>query len=110
MANKSALMIALLVSACNFPEVVERNCPDRMAFYPDSNGDGLGEPTDIFIGCKAPEGWVESLGPPLRTDDPDDTDDTGSETGDTADTGDTAGDTGDTSDTGTPDTATDTST
>jgi hypothetical protein len=71
----------------------ERNCEDRQAFYPDADGDGWGEPTSVYIGCRAPDGWVASLAPT-------DTGDTGTDTGDTdppGDTGDTdPGDTGDT--------------
>ncbi len=106
--------LLLLLVACELPEIVERDCDERWAYYPDENGDGLGEPSDVFIGCKAPDGWVDVLGPPITTYDTDtaqDTD-TDSETGDTAgDTGaDTAGDTADTADTAddTLDTANDT--
>ncbi len=45
-----------------------RNCEVRQAYWPDADGDGVGEPTDVLIGCEAPEGWVEAS-------------DTGSETG-----------------------------
>lgn len=40
---------------------------DRGAWYPDPDGDGLGDPTRVYIGCEQPEGWVDT---------PEDTDDT----------------------------------
>lgn len=40
----------------------EPNCDPRTAYYPDEDGDGLGEPSAVFIGCEAPEGWVSKLG------------------------------------------------
>lgn len=61
----------MLVTACTLEETVPRNCETRVAFYPDANGDGLGEPTDVYVGCDAPAGWVTELGPtgPTETGD-----------------------------------------
>lgn len=39
----------------------EQECAVRGVFYPDENGDGVGEPTGIYVGCSAPEGWVETV-------------------------------------------------
>lgn len=80
-------------------------CDARAAWWEDADGDGHGNPADVWVSCDQPDGWVES------GDDCDDADpmvttcDTGADTGDTgadtgADTSDTGADTsGDTSDT-----------
>lgn len=53
----------LLLAGCWLrEEYPEPNCDPRTAYYPDEDGDGLGEPSDIYIGCEAPEGWVTKLG------------------------------------------------
>jgi len=44
------------------PLPAERDCEVRQAFYPDEDGDGLGEPTAVRIGCEPPEGYVTELG------------------------------------------------
>ncbi|MCO4745085.1 MAG: hypothetical protein KC912_09870 [Proteobacteria bacterium] len=51
----------LVLAACNIELPDERNCDDRLAYYPDEDGDGIGEPTDVYIGCEAPEGWVDNV-------------------------------------------------
>ena len=80
------LPLLVLLTAC-LPASVSRNCDTRQAWYPDGDGDGIGEPTDIYIGCEAPEGWVVLVDTNAR--DSGDTGDTGN-TGDTADVIDTA--------------------
>ena len=55
------LLLLIFATGCNFQFPDERNCDDRTAYYPDEDGDGLGEPTDIYIGCEAPEGWVDNV-------------------------------------------------
>jgi hypothetical protein len=83
------------LTACNLPTPVDRNCAVRQAYYPDENGDGVGEPTEVYIGCSPPDGWVDNV----SHDPGDDTDDTDSDSppDDTAplywDTGDTGWDT-----------------
>ncbi|MCB9683846.1 MAG: hypothetical protein H6738_02175 [Alphaproteobacteria bacterium] len=72
-----------LVVACTVEEPVPRNCADRVAFYPDTDGDGLGEPTEVYVGCDAPDGWVTELGTTPTT--PTDTASTSTST--TGDTG-----------------------
>lgn len=52
-------MTFLLLLACSPVELPDpANCAPRSAWYPDVDGDGLGEATAVFIGCEAPEGWV----------------------------------------------------
>ena len=51
----------LLLAACNLELGPERNCDVRSAYYPDDDGDGVGEPTDVYVGCEAPEGWVDNV-------------------------------------------------
>lgn len=93
-------ILVLLGAGCPVPPD-PRNCTSRTAFYPDADGDGLGEPTDLFVGCEAPPGWVATLAPP-STGDTGPTDATTGDTGETPSTGDTG--TPGTGDTGTPDT------
>lgn len=65
------LALAALASGCNIELPDPRNCDERTAWYPDEDGDGVGEPTEVYIGCEAPEGWVDNV----------DTGDTGTYTG-----------------------------
>ena len=112
------LLAALL--GCNLlPDPLPlRDCASRAAWYPDADGDGLGEPTDVYVGCDPPDGWVgvvatwtERPTPPPDSGPTADTGvgatgdtgpgDTGGATGDTGGaTGDTGGATGDTAGTG----------
>lgn len=78
------MWLTLALLACDIEEPVPRNCADRVAFYPDADGDGLGEPTEVYVGCEPPDGWVTELEPTPTT--PTTTTDTAS-TGDTGDTG-----------------------
>jgi len=58
------LLLLVLLSACiERIEPAPRDCDERQVFYVDSDGDGLGEPSSVFIGCEAPEGYVDELGP-----------------------------------------------
>lgn len=41
------------------------NCPDRTLYWPDEDGNGLGEPDRTYVGCSPPEGWVDVLDPAL---------------------------------------------
>lgn len=83
------MWVLFTVIGCNLPEPPPaRNCDSRTAFYPDEDGDGLGEPTAVYLGCEAPAGWVTILDTRLI-----DTD-TGMGDTDTAQTGDTGSDTG----------------
>lgn len=101
-AEMAAPLLLGLV-ACVTDPLPPRNCATRIPFYPDADGDGFGEPTDVFVGCEAPPGWVAVLEPSPA--DSGATGDTGqaAATGDTgaASTGDTSAPTG-TGDTGAP--------
>ncbi len=95
-------MLAAILAGCNPIEPLDPpNCPQRQAFYPDADGDGFGEPTAVFVGCVAPDGWVVQLAP----------EDSGLQTGLTGQTGVTGatGQTARTGDTGTPTPTADTS-
>jgi hypothetical protein len=84
-------------------------CAERTAWWEDLDGDGAGNPAEVWVSCEQPAGWVGAAG---DCDDADPAvttcDDTGADTGDTADTADTS-DTGDTSDTADTSDAADTS-
>lgn len=55
-------LLALTLSAgCGIEFGPPRNCAERTAWYPDEDGDGIGEPTAVYIGCEAPEGWVDQV-------------------------------------------------
>ena len=61
-----AVPLLLALAACITDPLPPRNCASRIAFYPDADGDGLGERTDVFVGCEPPPGWVPVLEPPPR--------------------------------------------
>lgn len=66
-----------LLMACTLPELPfapEQSCADRGAWYPDEDGNGVGEPSSVYIGCSPPEGWVQTLGMPTDTGAPTDSD------------------------------------
>ena len=54
--------LILLLLGCHVldPEFVPaaRNCEARTAFYADADGDGVGDPLVVYIGCDAPAGYV----------------------------------------------------
>lgn len=56
-------LLCLALAGCRLgPEPpAPRDCDERHAFYPDADGDGLGEPTAVAIACEAPEGYVSDL-------------------------------------------------
>ena len=85
------VVLALLTSGCNaLAELLgdEPNCSPRHAYFPDADGDGVGEPGALYVGCSAPEGWVDV--PPSSRDtadtDPGDTDPGDTDPSDTDDT------------------------
>ena len=56
----------LILGACGrAPAPDDKNCAERTAWYPDDDGDGIGEPTTVYIGCTAPAGWVTAVGEPI---------------------------------------------
>ncbi len=66
-----------------------RDCDTRQGYHPDQDEDGVGADSPLYIGCEAPEGYVETGG---DCDDTDPAITTCADTGDTGpqDTGDTA--------------------
>lgn len=53
--------LALLVAACVAEPPVDPSCTDPITWWPDADGDGVGEPTSTYVGCVPPAGWVEVL-------------------------------------------------
>ncbi|MEZ4235097.1 MAG: hypothetical protein R3F59_02830 [Myxococcota bacterium] len=49
------LLLALFGAGCP-AEIAEKNCAVRTAYYPDADGDGYGEPTDVFVGWRGAAG------------------------------------------------------
>jgi hypothetical protein len=79
------LIICLSLMGCidYFKPPPDPNCEDREAYYPDPDGDGWGDPTIVYIGCEAPDGWVTDLEPVETGTPPDESDSSPSiETGD----------------------------
>ena len=67
------LLPILLLSACEQLDQlkqVEKNCEDRTAFYEDTDGDGFGDPSSVYIGCTAPDGWVTQVASSSEDTDP----------------------------------------
>jgi hypothetical protein len=63
------------------------DCATRHAWYPDDDGDGAGNPAELWVTCDQPDGWVPVAGDcddldPKVQDCPKDTSDT-SDSGDT---------------------------
>ena len=58
--------------ALSLDDSAPRNCQVRQAYWPDANGDGIGEPTDVLVACEAPDGWVlaPDTGEPVETGTP----------------------------------------
>jgi hypothetical protein len=62
-------MIHALFLACAFLEPPpDPDCTDRIAAWPDADGDGVGDPTEVYVGCHPPDGWVQ-IPPPTDTSD-----------------------------------------
>lgn len=88
-----AVLMTLTLAGCDLSALLgdgpTRNCGVRQAFWPDEDGDGVGDPgSTVYIGCEAPEGYV-SVPPPDPTPEhadsdgsADDSDDTGIPPGD----------------------------
>ncbi|MCA9568007.1 MAG: hypothetical protein KC656_09200, partial [Myxococcales bacterium] len=49
----------MLAVGCSLLELPPTpNCADRGIYWPDEDGDGVGEPGTAYVGCEPPEGWV----------------------------------------------------
>ena len=88
----STLVLIVLLGACSLLQddnpPTEADCVARGTFYPDTDGDGIGEPGTVYVGCDPPEGYVDippsptlpgdtdppDTDPPPDTDQPVDTD------------------------------------
>ena len=61
----------MLLLACDIDtpfDVAVAPCDARRVWYPDADGDGLGEDGEIYVSCKDPgQGWTETP-PPSDTD------------------------------------------
>lgn len=59
-------MILLLIVACGLKDLIPVepvvNCDPRTAYYLDQDSDGVGSTDQIYIGCEAPEGYVDEAG------------------------------------------------
>ena len=66
---------AIFLMGCTdrFDPPQEVDCEQPVAYYPDENGDGLGESSDIYVGCFPPKGWVPNVEEAEDTGDPPDT-------------------------------------
>ena len=67
-----AMLITLTLAGCDLSALLgdgpTRNCDVREAFWPDEDGDGVGDAgSTVYIGCEAPDGYV-SVPPPGDTD------------------------------------------
>ena len=57
-------LLALLPALTGCPTIDDltpenRDCDTRHAYYPDQDGDGVGSDSAVYIGCAAPDGYVE---------------------------------------------------
>lgn len=53
----SPLLLALGCTLLEAPP--EPDCKIRSAAWPDADGDGVGDATEVYVGCEVPEGWVQ---------------------------------------------------
>jgi hypothetical protein len=78
------MLLLFATFACTIELPDDKNCETRTAYYPDADGDGLGEPSTVYVGCEPPDDtWVTT---PAPTPDEPDTGDSGSQ-----DSGDSGG-------------------
>ena len=55
----------LLAACAGFEPLPTADCRARVVYWPDADGDGIGEPGDVYVGCDPPSGWVDV--PPATT-------------------------------------------
>ena len=72
-----AAVLSLTAGGCDrIRELLEPpvpNCEERTPFYPDPDGDGVGNPGAVYLGCELPPGWSD-VEPPVEDTDTVDTD------------------------------------
>ncbi|NCG22129.1 MAG: hypothetical protein GWP91_24195, partial [Rhodobacterales bacterium] len=56
---RHAWILTILIVGCILPKAAERDCETRTAYYPDPDGDGIGDRSEIVLACSQPDGWVE---------------------------------------------------
>jgi hypothetical protein len=85
--RRPAPLLLLLLAACNLPfePPPEPVCGAHSAWWPDEDGDGVGEGGTVYIGCAPPAGWVDV--PPADDTDTDTDTDTDSDVDTDTDTG-----------------------
>lgn len=55
-------MIIALLLACPAPSAPpDGSCDEPSQYWPDADGDGVGEPTSTYMGCSPPDGWVTEV-------------------------------------------------
>lgn len=72
MVGLFALVLAPGCKAFEALQGPQDQCERTKVWYPDEDGDGIGDEGAIYIGCDEPEGWV--LTPPIGVDDTDTSD------------------------------------
>lgn len=68
-----ALIFAVALGGCDLAELLgttEPNCDPRTAYWPDDDGDGVGEAHTVYIGCDPPDGWVTEPPPEAALPEP----------------------------------------
>ncbi|MEZ4317068.1 MAG: hypothetical protein R3F61_06180 [Myxococcota bacterium] len=58
----TALSALLMLLACTGSTPVEPACAEPLRYWPDADGDGVGEPGATYSGCSPPAGWVTTVG------------------------------------------------
>ena len=61
-----ALVCGLLAGCVGLEPPPTADCKERTAHWPDADGDGIGDPGDVYVGCSPPAGWVD-VPPPTTT-------------------------------------------
>lgn len=73
MKHAGFLFLAVSLTGCKALkdlEPVAPNCDPRTPFWLDADGDGVGDEGTIYLGCEAPDGYVQ-VPPATDTDAPD---------------------------------------
>ena len=62
------LLWGVLWMGCDSTDYPNRNCATRQLFYADPDGDGLGDPNQVYVGCEPPQGYVTTPAPESSTE------------------------------------------